>query len=80
MNKATKILVITLDGRCILFFEEGSKLLYNREESHDLLQRIAKKSIYKLEKLEDGDLRLLDKKIWGSAISINEIYFVICYS
>jgi hypothetical protein len=74
------VFAVTLDGRCVNFSYESKKLALSQDESHDLLRKIAKKNMYKLERMENGDLRLLDKKIWGGAISENDIYFAMCYS
>ena len=78
--EGTMITVLTLDGRCLLYSHINDSLTPLLDESHQLLRRIAAKNMYKLERLENGDLRLLDKKVWGGAVSENDIYLAICFS
>jgi hypothetical protein len=49
-------------------------------ESHEVLRTIAAKNLYKLERMENSDLRLLDKKIWGGAVSQNDLYLAMCFT
>jgi hypothetical protein len=73
--KGDQVTVVTLDGRCLYFSHENNQLISNQDKSHDLLRKIAKKNMYKLERMEYGDLRLLDKKVWGAVISENDITY-----